>query len=515
MNSHSLSERIHREPAFFWLTALLCLIPVFIADFPAGSDLPQHGAQISLAIDLLGKGQWSELLGFYLATPYLLTYAAGAILFLLSSPVIALKLLVAIAMLGYLFAARTLVKSYGSDVKLSWLAFFGCYSFSYQWGFLPFNVSICFGLLLIAVTYKNNAEGKKLLTVPETLLIVCITLTHGLTSLIMAGFMFSRVLVSRSKSVLARSLITGLLLLLPTLAWNLFSQNGIAGTNSGLIFGYSPLTSAYFFYQQLQTLDHTQIWGWGRLSGFFPRLLGISEGLLATATGLLILALPFLAGYRLTKDIQRRYAFLVATGVLIFVPTGINSAVFVSERFALLMPCFYALMFDRERDCGFDIAKYVGLLCILLIVLLQTHRSLTMNQEWRALSSAVNTAPRNLRALYINYDHPRQGQLSPPFLHAGQWYGVLRDGLVDPNFSATYFQPVRYRDGHMPGINMSSRFEWEPTSMSWSRISSDNYQLFIIRGNIHQLEEHSGCKVNDRVRQHENWLVLQARDISC
>lgn len=507
-----------REPWLFVLLALATTLPVWLAVLPPGADVPQHSAQITLALGLIRDGLWSQDLGFYLATPYLLTYLVGGLLSLVLDPVISMKLLLSLSIVGLLFASRQVLKAHGADARLSWLAVFGCYSFSYQWGFLPFNLSMVIALWLLAVARGHDQQGARSLRMGELLLILAILLTHGLTAMFMTGLFMARAMVASNWPQRLRSIATAVLLFAPTMAWNKLAQSGIPNADSGLLLGLSPHLSIYHFYQQVNVLNGADFWGWGRLTGFFPRSLGMADGLLATLFGLVLMLLPWLAGYRLSRDWSRLGVFGALCIALLLMPTYINGAVFVSERFALLFFCLYPLVLERQNGHsgkGSQAAWLIGLLAIAVIIGLHSARSLKLNHEWHDLRAVVQTLPPQQRALYINYEGQQADFLAPVFLHSGHWYTALGHGLVDPGFAATYFQPVRYLPGHMPAVNMSSRFEWLPRDMSWQAFQGDRYGAFIVHGTRADFEQHTGCRVSARASMQGGWMAITKEQMTC
>ena len=119
---------MHRNPVsgeFRWLFILAALwgAAIFwLAPHPPMIDLPQHAAQVALLRDLLqGTSPWTAFFRINWITPYLVGYGLALPLSLLMPVAAALKLLLSLAYLAFVFMCVRLRRYFGADARLDWL----------------------------------------------------------------------------------------------------------------------------------------------------------------------------------------------------------------------------------------------------------------------------------------------------------------------------------------------------------------------------------------------------------
>lgn len=496
-----------KEHALLTLLALLASVPVWLGPLPLGADIPQHAAQISLLLDHFSTRTWAQDIYLNYLTPYLLTYFVGALLALVVGTITSVKILISVSLAGLVLASARLLKQYDCDPKLAIFSIFGLYGFSYQWGFLPFNLSAVFMLLLLA-EMQLTSQTHRIHLMRCLSIALAIVLTHGLTAVVMAGVILMLTLAETQRLLRLRNYSLVLMLLLPVAAWQLLADTGVQGFGSGIYFGIHPFFSPYAYYQELSSLNPQYINGWGRWSGFFPRILGWENGTGALGVGLALMLSPFLFGYRLRYRRKPWLLFALLLAVLLIMPSVINGSLYSSERFSLLFFCLFPLLFIAP------VQKRPSLLpCLILAVSIffavQIDKVRSYAHHLASLVSALPTLPEGQRALSLSYSYKADGFIAPIYLHSGQWYGVLKNGLVDPNFAATDLQPLRYHRQRLPFATIGNGFDWSPSPYTWQDFQGERYAVFIIRGSLAAFNQHTGCEYSS-ASQHadENWFAL-------
>jgi len=179
-------------------------------------DLPQHAGQVVLLRDiLLGQSPWADLFRINLFTPYLMGYGLALPLSLIMPVATALKLLLSLAYVAFVFMCVKLRQHFGADSRLDWLfplAFFGV---AYIYGFFTFLIAAPFSLwfILIADRYAQNqtiANTLKVAVIGSILLV-----SHGLIFLfaLSVGVVLLAVRIKKFKAFMVAVLPFGVLVL--------------------------------------------------------------------------------------------------------------------------------------------------------------------------------------------------------------------------------------------------------------------------------------------------------------
>ncbi|MGA3128948.1 MAG: hypothetical protein ABSD13_19815 [Candidatus Korobacteraceae bacterium] len=268
--------------------SLLATTPVWLASFPPMVDLPEHAAQIALLRNLHDPSfPFAELFWVNWFTPYLLGYMLVYALAPVFGIVVACKLIIALALIGLPLATAVLMRETGADPYWALLAIPGMYGFSFTWGFLNFMVATPLGLLFLAYVIRNarrpTLRSSLLLGVFAVLLFFC----HALICLFFLAIAAVYVVVETKSLRRAALVFIPVLAVLPViLAWYLRTSKGNSGIEQGLVWDLGWTSS-----------PDPQALG-GRITGFFPRLLGLRPANLCLALGVPLFILPFLAGMR-------------------------------------------------------------------------------------------------------------------------------------------------------------------------------------------------------------------------
>ena len=507
MNLGLKRYRVRTEPVFLTMLALLATVPVWLSALPLGTDIPQHAAQINLLLDHFLTHRWEQEIYLNYVTPYLLTYFVGALLALVVGTLTSVKILISLSLAGLVLASARLLKRHGCEPKLAIFSIFGLYGFSYQWGFLPFNVSAVFMLLLLAEMQPASSTHRASL-IRCVLLALAIVLTHGLTAVVTAAIVLTLTLVEPQRFLRLRNYLLVLVLLMPVVTWQLLADTGVQGFGHGIYFGLHPSLSPYFYYQELSSLHPQLINGWGRITGFFPRIFGWENGTGAIVTGMMLVLSPFLLGYRVNYSRKPLLLLALLLAVLLVMPSVINGSLYSAERFSLLFFCvFPLLLIPRARTHHLLLPSLLLASSAMLVV--QINRAHVYDRQIANLVSALPSMPEGQRALSLSYSYNAEGFIAPIYLHSGQWYGVLKNGLVDPNFAATDLQPLRYNRQHLPFATIGNGFDWSPSPYNWNAFQGERYAVFIVRGSLAAFKQHTGCHYSSVSQQaNKEWHAI-------
>lgn len=483
------------------LMALLATLPVWLCDLPLGVDIPQHAVQISLALDHFSGRRWGDDIQINVFTPYLLTYALGAVIAKLVGVVATVKVLISLSLAGTVWATARLLDTWGQDRRLAIFSLLGLYGLSYHWGFLPFNLSVVLLLWLLAET-----RSARNLSMPM-LISVLLLLTHGLTAVVAALLLLALTLAEPTLTTRIRNYIVILTLLVPTIAWHAFAVTGVKGFGNGIHFAANLFQSPYFFYAELSSQSNHWINGWGRLTGLFPRVLGWENGTAATLTGLALMLCPLLFGYRLQQQRYNQILGVTLLGILFIMPSIINGSLYSAERFSMLLFCFLPLLLTPKTASN----ALIGVISLAAISLIAVNclRAIDFNHRISGLENIIAEMPEEQHVLSVSYSYAGDGFIAPMLMHAGQWYGAKKNGLVDPSFAATDLQPLRYRTDKVPYATIGNGFDWAPAAHPWGEFYDNRHVSYLVHGSIADFEEHTGCKITGRQQSQGQWSTFQ------
>jgi|GEM_PF-981301 len=511
------------EALAFWLASLLALLPLWWPAFPPMADLPQHAAQVALFRDLWsGSSPWEGLLAIKWFTPYILGYVLTIGLAEVVGVVVACKLIVSVAMLLSLWVTRHLLKTNRSEQALAWLCLFGMYGFVYQWGMISFMLAIPAGLLCTRVlVWHEEAPGIRrglFLSAYFVGLFFCHALVLAFCCVVAAIFWLSVLPLRGGVSHLLAWVWVRLWPLLGVMAlaflW-LSRSSGHASVSVpvGWDLGWWQTTEAYYGSANW-AFAHSA--GWGRVSGLFPRALGIRSELMANLVGMLLLAVPFLLGHRITCQRQRLAPFAALVLCLLLVPSFVFGTAFVFQRYAIFFLPLYVLLFAPRQSSGWSRARHqlVGGLMVaaaLVWVALFGARAVAFDREAEAFRQVIDQAPPHSRVLSLVFSPDDEDSIAPTLLHFPTWLSATRDSLVDAGFTGTHIQLVVYRPGLLPRASVVEHFEWRADGFNWQRHQGDRYDHFVVRSraDVSRLLFHGAPCAPQLVAARQGWWLYE------
>lgn len=507
------------EKYFFLLACLLCGLPVWLPHFPPMVDIPQHAAQVSLFLNLGKPGfPFSEQFQVNWFTPYLLGYALVAIFTPLLGIVAACKLVIWLALAAFAFFTRIFLRQAGADPYWAWLTFPVLYGFTYQWGLLNFLVAAPVGILFLAVVWRQRARPDFHSSLLITLLLYLLLFSHAL---IMAFFSLIAVaywLFSASRTRDFIKCAWPVFALAPMVLIWLFMSKNHPPINSPITWDLSWINSSLVG-SYYSGSDHllSKAAGWGRVTGFLPRLLGTHPELAVTLLGVTLFALPFLAGGRATRSRARLFPLLVITLILLLLPSGMFGIALNFQRFTyLVMPLFLVIIdrataTNRLQQCLCVIAPTIAFGWIFYM----SNNALQFNKDAENFETILSQMEPGKRSLSLVFSRDDSRFIAPPFLHFPAWYSAINAGVTDYSFAATFMPPVNYKPGYIPK-STGGGLTWNPQSFDWRVYEGYKYDYFVVRSPVDVstlIFKTATCRIGLAAHSGQWWLYR--RDPRC
>jgi hypothetical protein len=484
------------------IASLLATIPIWLTSFPPMVDLPEHAAQVGLLRSLHNPSfGFSELFWVNWFTPYLFGYILVYALTPLFGIVAASKLVVAAAVAAVPIATAMLADETGADPYWALLTIPAMYGYSYSWGFLNFLVATPVGLLFLLLFIRRVRKPTLRNGVCLGLFSIVLFFCHALTYLFLATIAVLYALLEtgrlRKAIIVAIPVITAIPI---AFLWYL-RTSADPSAQDPIVWGLNWFSTSD---------PHT--WG-GRLTGFFPRLLGLWSPLFCLIFGIALFALPFLAGARPSKRWAVWVPLSVCVAVMLFGPTGGHSGWALSQRFAIFALPFFVLGMERSSTSrpawrAAPVFILLAWICVLI--------SVTENYEIEAkgFTQILSAMQPNQRALSLMFLQNTKASPAPVFLHLPAWYSATKQGVVDMSFAVFPVALVRYRPT-LPSQDRSVS-EWRPETFEWETWHGDLYRYFVVHATVDlgpRLFGRAPCPVS-LVTRSDNWWLYE-KDPQC
>lgn len=449
----------------FWGAAI-----VWLAPHPPMIDLPQHAGQLALLKQLLfGQSPWADLFQVNLFTPYMLGFALALPLSFVLPVAAALKVLLSLAYVAFVFACVALRRHFGADARLDWLFLTGFFGFAFKWGFFTFLLTLPFGLFFILLADRYAIEGSLRRGFMLAATGVVLLASHGLV------FLFSCMVATALITVRSRSIRSWIIALWP-----------LALLGLALIAYFFARGQAEAAFGVERTVPSV-MWQIGIRHEVLYYAFGKQWTPLFTVAGVLMLAAPWLLGLRIDFGQPARLVpFGVAAIVLSFVPSFMFETSFVYQRFAVFLFPTYAWMFTQPTLNAQGPAQARTAVKALLIAACWAVLALNSMRTWEFGKEATDfdqMAARlqpGQRALALIFDRGSQADENAAiYVHYASWYQAEYGGLVDFNFAWVQPQIVRYRVAARPPVMMNLPFR--PQNFDWVKHKGEDYRYIFVR----------------------------------
>lgn len=468
------------------LAAISLALPLFVSSYLPIQDLPQHVAAVRVLSEFSRPEfrfqEFFEQVPFQ--TPYWSAYALAILLSAFVGPLLAVKLVLALALVGTPFALRALLRALGKPEAYALLSIPLAYNAHVVLGFVNFVLALplmLFGIAL-AVELRTKATGK----IPVLLALV------GCAAFLTHVVPYAVLVASASCFWLERDLrrfLRRLFVLAPSLvmaaSWLCFQPSGqhllgSSRSDSPRAESQGPLEALTRLPSWLTDVlqDRRGLWvlaGWSLVIVFIigaralagPRartqredeskteLAGELDRRLFAVFGLALAGYFLLpAGYGWIWPINARFSIVCALlGIALLPPVGPRA-----QRFAVMMALAVTSLHLGSVLVAFSAAE----------------------REYAGLPQLLERMPAGRRVAGLIFRPGSEAVAFAPYLHAVAWYQVERGGAVMFTFADFPQSPIRFRSDNRPP-KVPPRWEWQPrrvrteTELEW-------YDYLLCRG---------------------------------
>jgi hypothetical protein len=480
----------HARPRLLFLLFIAWgALTLWIAPHPPMVDLPQHAGQIALLHDfILQASPWSDNFLINLATPYLLGYGLALPLSFIMPIAAAMKLLLSLAYVGFVFMAVKMRQRVGASERVDWLFIPSFFGFSYNWGLYTYLLAspICLLFIYLSDRYaeKPAARDGALIVLAGLALLT----SHGLAFVLGWGVGFGLLLLRQLKArkVSIAAMLPFAILVAGALIYLVLGRKMDAAVISSAgpadDFGPDPLTRLrnalvfpFIFWQEL-----------GARRVYIP-------------VGAAMFIAPFLMGLRIRwSRLASWVPFACVLGIFFLGPSTVSNTSLLYERFSLFLLPMFAWMFCSRDDGGIArterrqwIARAgqgLAMVCCMLALAAITMKCWYFARETRDFDAMVRQLDPKQRALGLVFDtSSNAAHNSIVYLHYPLWYQAEKHGLTDFNFAWFTPQIVRYKPERRPPVQIG--FEWGPGQFNWAQHQGEHYRYFFVRGAHESVEK--------------------------
>jgi hypothetical protein len=503
------------------IASILATTPVWLPTYPPMTDLPQHAAQVTLLRNLHDPTfHFSNLFDVNWFTPYLLGYMLIYLIAPVMGIVTACKLVICVSLIALPLTTAVLMKEMKADPYWAILSIPAMYGFSYYWGLLNFIVAIPLGVLFLwaLMRYMQQPEKKNLfwIAVLLNLLFFCHALICAFFGLIGICYIFCE---SSSVNRAVRNCASlGTVIPFALLwLWKTGQRQPIAHKSTEWDLGWFNTVNPY--YKSLAEWATPVHPGWGRVSGFVPRLLGVEprpEYVFLTA---ILFTIPLFAGFGLSRRPGRWMPLLVSIAVLLFAPSVLWGTAFVFQRFTIFALPFFLIGLEPSQSVRkfshYNLCRIAAFLIVAAWISAVCVRVLAYDRAADGFEGALAAMEPNERVLAFDFIRDTEVTIAPPFSHFASWYAAEKRGVVDPSSAFWYVELIRYKPGKVPKARLWD-FEWNPEKFSWDAYHGDDYRYFLVSDlsdEGSQIFKNAGCPV--RLKYASNIWWLYEKDPGC
>ena len=508
----------HRRDQFILLVfCLLATLPVWLPIYPRMCDMPGHAGEIALLRNIhSAQFPYSHEYRINWFTPYLLGYLLTCGLTFFVKIVTACKIVIALLLAAIPLVTSLLLRRANIEAFWAILTIPGLYGFAYDWGFLNFLVAVPIGLLFLYCVLRDFDRTGGDVSIPIVFFAIALFFCHALVCAFCIVIVSCKALAEVRPIRKAVFFILSLTPVIPIAAlWALLTRDKL-GPNRSIFWDIHPFLTHDGWYSSFAARSrlHMLLNGWGRISGFFPRLLGARSGLMCAILGLSILAVPVLA-----VGVQKRFAawipICICLGVLSFAPDTMFGTNFVYQRFSVFVLPLFLLVLGRgrlSRD-GQVMAKSRAALLVIYCIASASRRALAFDSSVRGFKERIVHMEPGQRALQMVFIPDDRVSTAPDVLEVPSWYSAEHMGVVEPGAPMNFPQLVVYRQDSMPDPILWD-FEWHPQEFQWTKYDGDRYRYFIVRAATpaDQYFSSAPCKIALRYHSGDWWLYEKPND---
>lgn len=455
-------ERLLESNWAFGVACLLCGLPVFLTAHPPMVDVPQHAAQIAALKSMLLGGDWpfADLFAVRALTPYWLGYGLVMLLGVPLGVLLAMKIVVALSLGLFVWTAARFSVRAGMPPEWRWMFLVLPFGFAFQWGFLNFIVAAPLGFVF-AERYLGavgRESGRSLLK----------------TSCWLHVLFFAHILITAFFCMIAM-----LLMARSWQGWRIWMRRCLP------VFTILPVTLAWIALgvSKSPQVGEPVVWDAGpdRLPQLLSAMVSAPDPDWGQLLGLLVMALPFVLGYRLKRTLPTLLPFLFFAAWMCLVPHYMAGTMFTYQRFGIFGLPLYLICFDRGNASP-RLAHIVGggaLLMAVAIVAWHGLRASIFNAEMVGYRQVIAQALPGKRMLMLAINPSSRASSAPLMLHAAGWYQAEQGGLAEFSFARFWVSPIRFKSA--AASNIHPGFEWAPHQFNWKTHRGALYDYILVR----------------------------------
>jgi len=471
-----------------------CVFPIFKVQYLPIQDLPQHLAAVRVLHDFSDPAlRFSEFFELQLLrTQYLTVYMAAHVLAYALPLELAMRVVIAAALLSVPWALAALLRALGKDERFALLAFPLTYNAHVLLGFLNFIAAI--GLMFYGLALAVQIRERELAAVPSlrhSFSLGAVALACFYCHVVPFAILCFGVLLlclERDLRVTARRLLPLAPCGLAALIWLQTSAAGQAtlaaaqGVGPGKRIEQTPAARAW---------DELPMW----LTDILAReedgtLLKVWLGLMAFSLFCSIFPLARRdTGASVLARVLARHMLMLAPlcAVLYFVtPTSYDWIWPIAQRFPLLAALFLVLWIAPLKRWLSNAILIGAFLCSAA----SFHHAgsafgMFSRLEVGDFEHALRAIPEGQRVAGLIHGRGSRHVAFSPFIHFVAYYQAQKGGAVMFTFADFPQSPFRFREDNRPP-RVPPRWEWTPervrpaTDLAW-------YDYVLVRGNAGRL----------------------------
>lgn len=472
------------------LLALVAAAPLFSTRYLPFTDLPEHVAATATIARLLPGGEGAPYVVALSKSQYLLHHLAGALLTrVFGDAVLATRLLLVAAAIGWAFSFRRLARALGRDDLVAYFAPMVFWNRALVIGFLPYVASIPIAMFALALAVENAASPTRRRTIALGVLSLLLFYEHASTYVMfvviaaaVTATLVVRVAPAASDTTKpSRALATFALAIAPSalaaLAWSRTGALGAteAGVRTPMVPALRLLPSWTFDVWKGHGDEAAALFWWGALTvllavdRFRARVEGAPTGRLGVAA-----ALPF----------------GVAALVYFAMPFQVGAAYYLNVRLAPIVSLFALLL---VRPLGALRTGLLARVCVAAVALATVFSAGLATYEMRRTAremlgdfdALLAKMPPGAKLALLDFESRSPRVHYFPYLYAGAYHRARYGGIGAWSFSTLDHWSVHHAPGSEPP-KKAGMWIFEPCAYRY-RADGAFYDYLLVQGSAEKL----------------------------
>jgi hypothetical protein len=386
--------------------AALTLVPVCIAPYPPGFDVPQHAAQVASAVER-GDPSWPyrDEFPFNPLAPHQLGFAVTRALAAVLPIPAAFAVTISASQLALPPATRRLLRCRSYDPWWLLPTLPVGLGYAFRWGLVNYQIAtpIVIWFTVVALDYSERPTRRRGAALAVLSLLLFWTHLIAFAAAMLIGAAVIAVSARGPRRALVR--LWPLAVAPPiAAAWLLLNRAGAEAT-------------------EVPTVLH---YGWHRLAQLPAWLIGEPVGVASVLTGVAFLLLPFAGGGRFARSLPRLAPLLCVLALHFFVPEDAFGTASLYPRFAVLALPFLLLALDSKPPSRPPLRAALPLAVSCLWLVTVSLGLFAYRQELTDRRALIGRMEPERRVVYLPVERGDPDAPGAVHLHSGMWYQVER-----------------------------------------------------------------------------------------